>query len=1492
MAQTNKKNNLPPIPLSFDARKSAKEARLAKKDHPRVPMDDYEKQIIEYIKDNESSIIIGETGSGKTTRIPVFLMHAFPETKIAITQPRRVAARSVAKFVAERVGCEIGDEVGYKVRFENEVSEGTRANFMTDGMLLRKLEFDPLLEEYDIIMVDEAHERNLNIDFTLGMLKKVQALRKEQGRQELKIIVTSATMEKEKFSKYLNQPNLVEVPGRMFPVEVKYLNSPESDFTKAAANTVESICAGHEAGDILIFMPGEQEIFKTISEIEKLNIPGIEIMPLYGRLESEAQDKIFSPSPRRKVIVSTNIAETSVTIDGVKFVIDSGVIKQKQFNPKTGIESLDVVPHAQSGCEQRKGRAGRTAPGICYRLYTEDDYLSLDKFQTPEIARSNLDHVVLAMKNLGIEDVRNFDFIDPPEREAIEQAIKVLQILGALDEQEKLTALGKEMADLPLTPELARMVLEAKEFGCVKSVCTIAALLSVKSVFVRPKNKEADADLEHEKFKNPGSDFLTMLKVWEKWVDVGFNVGWARENFLNFRGLQEAKEVRAQLMEIIGQRDIASVNGNDRNEEQISKSISAGLIHKIAKHVDRRSGYEPLVALARSSENFHIHPSSAVFETEPEYVIGSDIVSTKKTYARSCQTLRLEWLPEIAPQILNKISDSLIYNPTKDQIENKSNYRIKNTSIDFEAVRPCSDWAKASAAFAEALAKGQVDLACHNQNLQTQSQLIGLRNRSGGLVKEIDLVQWYKENLRGVSSRKYAVLFEDKLVLNKSDYCPEKLETEINAACPIEIMIGNIPIEVSYAYEPEVKNGYRDRAELYRAVVSIPEELILGLKETDFPKISKDGRPEIVYQIKRYSSKMPSASLEELKVKYDQERIDNVWRNFSQPAQKEILPGGAVEIILAEGEDLPSMANLAIKPLEYAKDYKGESCLAYPGILTQSVYNGATGFNRLSYTVRFFASAVEADQASSESRKKRLAEMEKDKEDGEKVILRKKYTQVFDRVSPIMDLMRADYGNYGLTWREYQDLEGQLSSSRRMVSGTLADNQKALDMIQDIEKIILSAEEYQKNFFDKIDILQERYLALRPYISQIADWGWGVLSSDTFARNSFYSKWYNVETFFKNFSKNGSTSGFNIQACSELFDKLEGIIPKNNEYFTKEQIILNQLFSDENSGFARILKVEDGKIREAIHAKDDKNSEILPKRLLLSPGESPMKIKGNQVVGGMTSDSRLIYNFFDGYFLLSASKNEAVQIIPEEKAPNGWRAIGLIEPRIEYVASYGYDGSVFSSDAGNTEPSILAEKLAEKLAGSKERPPEKSEKTQAGESEFSDRRESLARPSSPGIEFMTDNLREAFFHTIEDAKFLLDWSTKNLPDKKKNPKEYEKFSSLVNRFKGLKELYNNLSDEIASAADATSIRGKVNDLKKRSETLARDVAKKKGLRSDWVELYDELLDLALVKAAELEIALDDTFLNRVKIQLTDLAQTLGARNDLSEKIEEILINSV
>ncbi|GAB6033588.1 ATP-dependent RNA helicase dhx8 [Chamberlinius hualienensis] len=614
-----------------------------------LPIYKLKDELVKAVTDNQILVVIGETGSGKTTQITQYLAEAgyTARGKIGCTQPRRVAAMSVAKRVSEEFGCRLGQEVGYTIRFEDCTSSETVIKYMTDGMLLRECLVESDLKSYSIIMLDEAHERTINTDVLFGLLK--QAVKK---RSELKLIVTSATLDAVKFSQYFFEAPIFTIPGRTFPVEILYTKEPETDYLDASLITVMQIHLTEPPGDILLFLTGQEEI-DTACEVlyERMKslgpeVPDLIILPVYSALPSEMQTRIFDPAPpgSRKVVIATNIAETSLTIDGIYYVVDPGFVKQKVYNSKTGMDSLVVTPISQAQAKQRAGRAGRTGPGKCYRLYTERAYR--DEMLTtpvPEIQRTNLAHTLLQLKAMGINDLLNFDFMDAPPMESLIMALEQLHSLSALDDEGLLTRLGRRMAEFPLDPNPAKMLIMSVHLGCSDEILTIVSMLSVQNVFYRPKDKQALADQKKAKFNQLEGDHLTLLAVYNSWKNNKFSNPWCYENFVQIRTLKRAQDVRKQLLGIMDRHKLDVVSCG-KNTVRVQKAICSGFFRNAAKK-DPQEGYRTLV----DGQVVYIHPSSALFNRQPEWVVYHELVQTTKEYMREVTTIDPKWLVEFAP---------------------------------------------------------------------------------------------------------------------------------------------------------------------------------------------------------------------------------------------------------------------------------------------------------------------------------------------------------------------------------------------------------------------------------------------------------------------------------------------------------------------------------------------------------------------------------------------------------------------------------------------------------------------------------------------------------------------------------------------------------------------------------------------------------------------------------------------------------------------------
>ncbi|KAK9705466.1 hypothetical protein RND81_07G059300 [Saponaria officinalis] len=624
-----------------------------------LPIYKLKKELIQAVHEHQVLVVIGETGSGKTTQVTQYLAEAGYTTrgKIGCTQPRRVAAMSVAKRVAEEFGCRLGEEVGYAIRFEDCTGPDTVIKYMTDGMLLREILIDENLSQYSVIMLDEAHERTIHTDVLFGLLKKLV-----KRRPDLRLIVTSATLDADKFSGYFFDCNIFTIPGRTFPVEILYTKQPETDYLDAALITVLQIHLTEPEGDILVFLTGQEEIdFACQCLYERMkalgrNVPELIILPVYSALPSEMQSRIFDPAPpgKRKVVVATNIAEASLTIDGIFYVVDPGFAKQNVYNPKQGLDSLVITPISQASAKQRAGRAGRTGPGKCYRLYTESAYRNeMSPTTIPEIQRINLGMTTLTMKAMGINDLLSFDFMDPPPPQALISAMEQLYSLGALDEEGLLTKLGRKMAEFPLEPPLSKMLLASVDLGCSDEILTMIAMIQTGNVFYRPREKQAQADQRRAKFFQPEGDHLTLLAVYEAWKAKNFSGPWCFENFIQSRSLRRAQDVRKQLLSIMDKYKLDVVSAG-KNFTKIRKAICAGFFFHAARK-DPQEGYRTLV----ENQPVYIHPSSALFQRQPDWVIYHELVMTTKEYMREVTVVDPKWLVELAPRFF-KVSD-----PTK-----------------------------------------------------------------------------------------------------------------------------------------------------------------------------------------------------------------------------------------------------------------------------------------------------------------------------------------------------------------------------------------------------------------------------------------------------------------------------------------------------------------------------------------------------------------------------------------------------------------------------------------------------------------------------------------------------------------------------------------------------------------------------------------------------------------------------------------------------------
>ncbi|EMN7214224.1 ATP-dependent RNA helicase HrpA [Vibrio vulnificus] len=652
--------------IALDIAKSMMEVEQRSRHQPKIeypeilPVSQKKDDIADAIAHHQVVIVAGETGSGKTTQLPKICAE-LGRGKFGLighTQPRRLAARSVANRIAEEMETQLGDFVGYKVRFNDQISENTQIKLMTDGILLAEIQHDRFLNQYDTIIIDEAHERSLNIDFILGYLKELLP-----RRPDLKVIITSATIDPERFSNHFGGAPIIEVSGRTYPVETRYRplgseTEDDRDQLEGIFDAVDELC-DEGLGDILIFMNGEREIRDTADALAKRKLKDTEIVPLYARLSAGEQNKIFQPHTGRRIVLATNVAETSLTVPGIKYVIDPGTARISRYSYRTKVQRLPIEPVSQASANQRKGRCGRVQEGICIRLYSEDDFNSRPEFTDPEILRTNLASVILQMTALGLGDIEAFPFVEAPDKRNILDGVRLLEELGAInsnakDPKKRLTAVGKQLARLPIDPRLARMVLEAPRLGCLKEVMIIAAALSIQDPRERPSDKRQSADDKHRRFYHEDSDFLTFVNLWnhiqkqQKALSGNQFRRQCKDDYLNYLRVREWQDVYFQIHQSMREMEF-KLNSEPGSYDAVHSAILTGLLSHIGMKDQEKNEYHG----ARNAR-FHIFPGSGLFKKQPKWVMSAELVETSKLWGRIIAKIQPEWVEPLAKHLIKR----------------------------------------------------------------------------------------------------------------------------------------------------------------------------------------------------------------------------------------------------------------------------------------------------------------------------------------------------------------------------------------------------------------------------------------------------------------------------------------------------------------------------------------------------------------------------------------------------------------------------------------------------------------------------------------------------------------------------------------------------------------------------------------------------------------------------------------------------------------------
>ena len=621
-----------------------------------LPVSERREEILKAIQENQVVIVAGETGSGKTTQLPKICLDAGRGVSglIGHTQPRRIAARSVAVRIASELLSELGHAVGYKVRFSDQTRPESYIKLMTDGILLAESQADRFLNQYDTLIIDEAHERSLNIDFLLGYLR--QLLPK---RPDLKLIITSATIDTQRFAQHFGDAPIIEVSGRTYPVETRYRplladdeDEQDRDIQQAICDAVDEL-AREGQGDVLIFLPGEREIRETAETLRKHHPPHTEILPLYARLTATEQNRIFQSHKGRRIVLSTNVAETSLTVPGIRYVVDPGLVRLSRYSHRTKVQRLPIEKISQASANQRAGRCGRVGPGVCIRLYSEDEFLARPEFTDPEIKRSNLASVILQMKSLRLGDIENFPFVEAPENRLITDGYKLLEELGAFDARKQLTESGRQLAKLPLDPRVARMVLAGKDENSLSELLIIASALSVQEPRERPHDKQQKSDEKHKAFADEHSDFIAYLNIWRAYHEQSKHLTnnklrkWCRDNFISYMRMREWHDVQVQLKSVV--RELGwKLNQDSADSDAVHRALLAGLLGNIANKNEKNE-----FTGARGIK-LNIFPGSVLFKKAPKWIMAAELVETARMYARTVAKIEPEWIEKVAGDLCKR----------------------------------------------------------------------------------------------------------------------------------------------------------------------------------------------------------------------------------------------------------------------------------------------------------------------------------------------------------------------------------------------------------------------------------------------------------------------------------------------------------------------------------------------------------------------------------------------------------------------------------------------------------------------------------------------------------------------------------------------------------------------------------------------------------------------------------------------------------------------
>ncbi len=1451
-------------------------------------------QLNEKLRDNKIVLLVSETGSGKTTQIPQNLIdqgYTKNGKKVIVLQNRVAVATEVAKRVADEMGVKVGKEVGFVTGPEKNASKDSQVVFMTAGVFRNMIRRDPTLSEVSVVLFDEFDERNLLMDIGVSLLEKSQ----EGGECDTKFILMSATLNADKISGHFGGVPIIEAKGRPFPVEAHFQPTDvwEGDMATAAVEKVEQILTTSRNGHTLIFMPGKAEIEKVCKELRGRNLKGVEVVALYGEMPPDERQKAFAEYPgKRKIIVSTNIAERGVTFEGVTNVIDSGLARQKDYNPTNDTTKLGVIECAQDALIQRKGRAGRTAPGQYHALYSQEQFNRRPKETKAEILRTALREVVLQIKAMGYS--REGDplrFMDSPDKANWKAAKNQLRLMGALDpaDETKLSEHGQQMAELGCDPRDGAMVLHGCELGVGEDAIIVAAIRTSRRLTNRPKGKEAEVDAVMAKYKiSTQSDLPNLLALYRDAERNNFSYKWCRDNFVSPQALQE---VRKNVDDFT--RRAKQMNFETKNKTRSAEALGRAVLHGLPDKLYVREGGE-WYRHGTTGERAQVARESAVHS---EFIAASDVISIQTrrgplpliTQATTADTA---YIREFMPEICDAGSSRTAYDKSVDSVRRLTKVVLKGGTYSLGERGEAVEEQEAVEVFARALANGEVDLPCVGHNKLMLEQINKAYHRSGGRVVKPDLAAWYKERLGSVSSRKEAEAMDERLRISIDRFLTPELQKELDEFYPTTVRVGDKMVVLAYEYRPANPTAYSDseRVERFQVSGNLIQEDVAAL--TDPIPVGKGDRARLIeWRVAVGYQTYADTNPEKLKDKIDQARLEHEWSRWTRPESKEIA--------LQPLDDLPSLealSSLGVEPVEYAKDRNGKSALAYPALRYSQTYDYDQGRYKYTYQTDYFRTQGEARQIHESSKEVRAEEVGQEKRKLAREALLEPTRTRYAELDPQAQMIFSSYESFGLQYSEYSDLSSKWSNVRYALDSSDGDVEEAKKQLDEVEARFGQIAEERTRRMSLVGEVEARRLELAKRVEVITYDTYNDLGFTYEEYNALTSKWNEAKQALAVQDRYGKMRMPDPEKASALLSEVAVLAAERNH--SPEQRRLRDILGGRDRGFAQLVRVEGGRVAEATTVVNPESTEQNPLKIPIGGSGRNLKVRGNKVTFHYASGSEgSSFTLPDGLFVISRDANDVLEVEKvEQGGVQGLSALGSIstdpyEPEPQPAErSYREEPPAPAYSTATNARTGLGSALADKLRGilgKKEEPaPEVPKPTPT------------PRPTAPTLEVrkevMTDAVRQNLTFDLTVARDVLEGLRKDLPSVKTGgkltdleEKQVKLRKMVVDRLTDLKTI----EGEIGKTDDVASARGKVGDIVKRAEKAAQEVARVLGGQAALLSRYRDILELIPVIEEEWGGKLSDEGMEKLVPKLMALAKRSDdvkttLRKEIGETIAE------